>query len=114
LTAAYLLDDDGKLRENLVIYPKTEAIAAQGFYFFKQYGTPEDKNLIEALYELDLLTRPMHPRSKTTSSLRDMEYAAYRGDLVAMERFRKQAHVDLALLPRHRRRFDEEGWPHAA
>lgn len=110
LVRAYILDANGRLRQDIVVYPKTAALAAQGFYLFKEHGQLEDKALIEALYRLDVATRPTHARAHTTCCLREMEYARFLGDLAAAERYRQRALVDLALLPRHFEVVQERGY----
>ncbi|MDW5597781.1 hypothetical protein VSS74_25740 [Conexibacter stalactiti] len=100
LVSAYVLDAE---MEEPVLYPRTAALAAQGFYFFNELRLPGTEELIEALYALDCRSRPQNARGQATCALRELEWARYHYDADAMKRFRRQAIVDLGhyALRRH-------------
>jgi hypothetical protein len=85
------------------VYPRTPALAIQWMYLLIADGSPEDADLVEALYALDVRTRPRTLRAEATTALRDFEIARYRGDLQRAERERHAAIANLerAALDRH-------------
>lgn len=107
LLKAYILEGSG----DFVIYPKTDAATAQGFYLFRRLGGAEDKPLIEALYHGDIVARPKHGRAQRTVPLRELEYARFRGDSVAVAKHRQHAllNLDPERLPRHERTIRGRG-----
>jgi hypothetical protein len=98
LLEAYIVEGD----DGFVIYPKSDAATAQGFYLLKAMGEPGDAPLIEALYRADLVARPTHARAAATRALRDLEFARFRGDCVEAKRLRTQVVTDLARHPLRR------------
>ena len=82
LVCAYL----GPNLKPAVVYPGTDALAAQWFYRFV-HDPEAPPQLVKALCDLDVATRPDRKRSLVTAHARDAEYAAYLGDL---ERARRE------------------------
>lgn len=107
LVAAYL----GPKLSPQVIYPGTDAVAAQSFY--RRVHDPEaPAELVNALYELDKKTRPDEKRSLVTAHARDAEYALYLGD---REKGRSQARRFVLALERigmirHLKAVKEQGY----
>jgi hypothetical protein len=79
-----------------VIYPGTDALAAQWFYRFV-HDPEAPEQLVKALFDLDVATRPDWNRSRVTAHARDAEYAAYLGDL---ERARREGRSFVSALER--------------
>jgi hypothetical protein len=90
---------------DVVIYPRTQALAVQWMYLLIQGSIPNDEALVEALYALDVRTRPKNPRVDATRFLRDVEIARWRGDEIDAQRRLREAHRQLAAagLQRHLR-----------
>jgi hypothetical protein len=89
-----------------VFYPRTPALASQWLYLLLEdhrRGVDVDAEVIEALYRLDLRTRPTHARGQATAPLRDFEMARFRQDLTDADRQRKVAVANLEAygLVRH-------------
>lgn len=114
LVKAYLLDRHGRLRDDVVICPKSAALAAQAFYLFKAFGDAEDAALIEALYRFDVRVRPPQARWQLTCCLRDLEYARWKGDHIVAESLRARARVDLQPLRRIAASVEQQGYLRAA
>jgi hypothetical protein len=108
LLQAYVVDT----QENPVIYRRTLALAAQGFYLFKELGLLEDRPLVEALYRLDVAVRPDHARAQATVALRELEWARFQLDEAAARRHRAQVGLDLQRqrMPRHLRAVIARGY----
>lgn len=77
------------------IYPRTAALASQWFYRLIERGNPDDDELIDALYELDVATRPNNARGQSTIPLREFEYATWQGRHADAERYRVEARESL-------------------
>jgi len=112
LVTGYVLDAE----DEPVRYRRTDALAAQGFYLFNAIADPADVALVEALYRLDVATRPLHARAQATRALRDFEYARFRNDEAAVAAYRVQAVTDLSRcrLRRHKSVVAEQGYLAAA
>jgi hypothetical protein len=79
-----------------VIYPGTDALAAQSFYRFV-HDPEASERLVEAFYELDTRTRPDEKRSGVTAHAREAEYASYKGE---QDRAREEARWFVVALER--------------
>lgn len=107
LVAAYIGPD----LSPRVIYPGTDAVAAQSFY--RRVHDPEaPEQLVKALYDLDRRTRPDERRSRVTAHARDAEYAFYLGD---RDRARSEAKwfmlaLDRLGMIRHLATIREQGY----
>lgn len=82
--------------------PNSFGAVSQAFFYWVE-RLPEDRQMIEDLYALDLLTRPTDARSQATASLRDRTYLDWRGQREAAEAKRRQIVPSLERfpLPRH-------------
>lgn len=85
------------------VYRRTPALASQWFYRLIERENGDDDDLIKALYELDVATRPGNARSQATVALREFEYAMWQGRFADAERYRAQAleSLDRFGLRRH-------------
>lgn len=77
------------------IYRRTSALASQWFYRLVEREHPRDGNLINALYDLDITSRPNDARSQATVPLREFEYAMWQGRFADAESYRAQARESL-------------------
>jgi hypothetical protein len=88
---------------NVPIYRRTTALASQWFYRLIERENADDDDLINALYELDVASRPSTARGQATVALREFEYAMWQGRLADAERYRAEAleSLDRFGLRRH-------------
>lgn len=89
---------------DVVLYPRTAALAIQWMFALIRMGRFEDAALIARLYDLDKATRPDHARGQVTVPLREWEHARFRKDRsVAAMRLPKAARASMSAfpMPRH-------------
>lgn len=94
-----------------VIYPGTDALAAQWFYRWVHDDATPDV-LVDALYDLDEATRPAEKRSEVTAHARDAEYARRKGDmdLAKAEGSAFVSALELLGMIRHLTTIREQGY----
>jgi len=90
-------------QRNVPIYPRSAALASQWLYRLIERGNPDDDQLINALYELDVVSRPNNARAQSTIPLREFAYAIWQGRQADAERHRGEAleSLDRFGLKRH-------------